>query len=224
MKNTTRGYSLRARTTTFLFRSLARIIYYLRVVNFTAINRKATSLKGPLIIACNHISLLDPVFLWCVLRRPAVALAMAELWLKKVSRWAMNLLRHIPVDRRSPASRAKALEEAAHVLRRGGIILIFPQGRCVGKQEDEAQVRYQDGVYKLAKATGAPILAAHITGTNVMLPLSKDHVKGEKRFNRKARICLAFAPELIYADDYSTKEEALAALRHTINSLASTNS
>lgn len=224
MKGKARGHGLRARIATFLLRRFAWVVNKVRLVYFIVINRDAVPRKGGLIIACNHISALDPVFLWCVLRRPAIAIAMAELWAKRIVRWVMNLLKHIPVDRKDPASRAKALEDAVLAVRHGGIVIIYPHGRCVRKGENEAQVKFQAGVYEIARQSGAPVLAAHISGTNNMLPLGKDRAKGEKRFVRKAEIRLAFAPTLMQVDEDTTADEFLTELRATINGLAPVNS
>jgi 1-acyl-sn-glycerol-3-phosphate acyltransferase len=224
MNNTVRGLGFRARIVTFSFRSLGRVIYYLRLISLTVLNRKAIPRKGPIIIACNHISVLDPVFLWCALRRPAIALAMAELWARKTTRWLMNLLAHIPVVRGSRESGIKAIKDAVIVLQHGGVIIIYPQGRCIGKNEDDAHVHYESGVYWIAKRSGAPVLATHISGTNDMLPLKKDRIKGKKIFDHKASVRLAFAVTMLNAGDYATKAEFLAALRKSIDSLAPTGS
>ncbi|HEU5122257.1 MAG TPA: lysophospholipid acyltransferase family protein [Candidatus Saccharimonadales bacterium] len=213
------GQSLRARCTTFVLRVIGRIIYHLRFISLTVTNRGAIPRKGPVIIACNHISVLDPIFLWCVLRRPAVALAMAELWTMKLIRRVMCLLEHIPVERDSRKSSIKVIEDSVRVLKHGGVIIIYPHGRCVSKHENESDVRYREGVYWIAKRSGAPVLAAHISGTDIMMPLRRDRKKGEKKFRLRAKIRLTFASSLLNVGDYSAKDEFLQALRQNINHL-----
>jgi 1-acyl-sn-glycerol-3-phosphate acyltransferase len=220
MKEKVHGEGARVRIATFVFRSIGRSFHRFRLVRFQAVNRKAALRKDAFIIACNHISFLDPIFLWCVLKRPAVALAMAELWAMKIIRSVMKILQHIPVYRGVTGKGDQVVQDSARVLKRGGIILIYPQGRCVRQSEDEANVRYKEGVYLIAKQSGAPVLPAHISGTNVMLPLKKDWKSGVKKFRLRARVRLAFGSEALHVGDMS-KEDFLRTLRQRIDSLAS---
>jgi 1-acyl-sn-glycerol-3-phosphate acyltransferase len=112
---------------------------------------------GPVVIAANHVSVLDgPALMGCV-RRGAHIISKQEMFhgpLGVVLRGAGQ----IPVDR---ASGRTALESALGVLRRGGVVGIFPEGNR--GRGDVAGVRA--GVAWLAVHGGAPVVPVAVLGT-----------------------------------------------------------
>lgn len=209
-----RGLGARAWLTTQVLRRILRVLAFVKFVHVTVENRSRVPERGAVLIASNHISLLDGLFLWGALRRRAVALGMAELWTMPVVGWLVRMLGHVPVRRRDPESGRTAMDSAAAVLRHGGVLIIYPEGRCVSPGEAEP---YKPGVAKLALATGVPIVPVGTTGTNRVLPLRRD-LHGSKRFNRGQRVRISFG-EPIDPARYPTAESLLAELRTRIESL-----
>jgi 1-acyl-sn-glycerol-3-phosphate acyltransferase len=113
---------------------------------------------GPVLIACNHASYLDPlVNAYAVVRagrRPRF-LAKRELFAAPGIKWAMRGTRQIPVargtgDRSSLAAAERALAE-------GEVVLVYPEG-TVTKREDGLPMAGRTGTVRLALAAGVPIV------------------------------------------------------------------
>ncbi len=205
-----RGLGKRAWFLTRLYRSLLIGLAKFKVFNVTVHNRAAVPKSGAAIIASNHISIADPVFLWGAVRRNAVAMAMAELWKTPFINWVLLSLDHIPVVRGDRVSGAKASEASERVLEHGGVLIIFPEGKC---SADDRLLAFKPGVATIAWNTGAPIIPVGITGTNQVKPLRS------RRINRRAHVDVRFGAAL-YAKDFATKSELLAAVETSISKLS----
>lgn len=190
------GLGKRAWLTTKVVRRLLRFLAWSRFVRVTVVNRDVVPARGPVLVASNHISMLDAVFLWGALRRRAMAVAMAELWTWPVVGWLVRRLGHVPVVRRDPQSGQQALEHAEWILRHGGVMLIYPEGRCVPPGRSEP---YKPGVAKLALATGVPIIPVATTGTDNVLPLRARN--GDRpAFDRSRPVTIRFGTPIDPAD------------------------
>ncbi|MFG3702957.1 lysophospholipid acyltransferase family protein, partial [Micromonospora sp. NPDC047620] len=121
-----KGLGKRAWLTTQFVRRILRTLAWSNVVRVTVTGRELVPKSGPVIVASNHISMLDAVFLWGALRRRAIAIAMAELWSWPVVGWLVRRLGHIPVVRRDSVSGQSAMAQAEQILRHGGVLIIYP--------------------------------------------------------------------------------------------------
>ena len=209
-----RGLGERAAITTFFVRRLARFLAWIKFVDVVVVNREVVPRKGPVIVASNHISVSDPVFLWGALRRRAVGIAMAELWSMPSTSWLMRLLGQIPVVRGDKNSGTQAMEMAAQVLSHGGLVMIYPTGRCVSPDE---HAEYKIGVAKIAFDTGTPVIPAGIRGSNEVLPLKRDR-NGGKVFRRDKQVRVAFG-EPLHPTDFAGPSDMLARIRTQIELL-----
>ncbi|MEC3918896.1 lysophospholipid acyltransferase family protein [Nocardia sp. CDC160] len=209
-----RGLGKRAWLTTHLVRRLLRTLAWSNFVDVTVIGRDRVPATGPVIVASNHISMLDAVFLWGALRRRAIAIAMAELWTWPVVGWLVRRLGQIPVIRRDPESGRTALTQAEQVLRHGGVLIIYPEGRLVAPGESEP---YKPGVATLALATGVPIVPVATTGTDGVLPPRRARGDGPA-FNRRHPVIVHFGTPIDPAD-FDDPEKLLDHLRYRIESL-----
>ncbi len=127
---------------------LARLLYRIEIVG--------TVPPGPVIVAANHESMLDPPLLALVARQPLHFLAKVELWRYPPGAWLMDALGGIPIrrDRRDLLSVGRAED----LLRAGESVAIFPQGTVQGGA-------WTRGAARLALATGAPLVPVRIVGT-----------------------------------------------------------
>ena len=130
----------------------ARLLYRIEIVGSVP--------PGPVIVAANHESLLDPPLLALVARQPLHFLAKVELWRYRPGAWLMDALGGIPIrrDRRDLLSVGRAEE----LLRAGESVAIFPQGTVQGGA-------WTRGAARLALATGAPLVPVRIIGTRQAL-------------------------------------------------------
>ena len=127
---------------------LARLLYRIEIVGCVP--------PGPVIVAANHESLLDPPLLALTARQPLHFLAKVELWRYRPGAWLMDALGGIPIrrDRRDLLS----VGRAAELLQAGESVALFPQGTVQGGA-------WTRGAARLALATGAPLVPVRIVGT-----------------------------------------------------------
>jgi glycerol-3-phosphate dehydrogenase (NAD(P)+) len=124
------------------------------------IGREHIPQSGPLLLASNHRSFLDPFVLGTMLRRPVYYVAKKELFANRVQAWFLNALGAFPVDR--GASDQEMLETARRILARGDVVLIFPEGTRIRPGGLGTPKR---GVGRLALESGAPIVPLAVIGT-----------------------------------------------------------
>jgi len=119
--------------------------------------------KGPVIIASNHRSFLDPFVIACMARRPMYYVAKQELFANRLQGWFLNALGAFPVDR--GASDTEMIATAKAILARGDIVLIFPEGT---RTRPGALGSPRRGVGRLALETAAPVVPLAIIGTEAI--------------------------------------------------------
>src|SRR3954462_15472513 len=122
--------------------------------------RKNIPKKGPVILAANHRSFLDPFLIACMMRRPLYFVAKKELFEKRWQGWVLNRLGAFPIRRGE--SDEESMATARGVLERGGALVIFPEGTRIRKGP---LGRPKRGVGRLALETGAPVVPIAILGS-----------------------------------------------------------
>lgn len=183
----------------------------LRIFNATVIGRQNIPTKGPVIIASNHLSYADPPYLWGALRgRVVVAIAMKELWKTPFLGQLLWLMGFIPVDRKDKTSGKKAIQMAQKVVKAGGVLIIYPEGKI---STDGNLHNLRAGVWHLAIETGAPVVPVGVKGTPLVWPL------GEKKRDRRQPVEHNFGLPM-YAKNYKSMERFLTVLRNRIAKLS----
>jgi 1-acyl-sn-glycerol-3-phosphate acyltransferase len=122
--------------------------------------RKNIPKKGPVILAANHRSFLDPFLIACCLRRPVYFVAKKELFERRWQGWILNRLGAFPIKRGEADEESMAT--ARGVLERGGALVIFPEGT---RHRKGPLARPKRGVGRLALETGAPVVPIAILGS-----------------------------------------------------------
>ncbi len=114
--------------------------------------------RGPVILAANHIGLIDGPLLAVVGPRPVHALTKQEMFAGRGG-WFLRASGQISLDRFHPDP--GAIKACLGVLRDGGAVGIFPEGtRGAGTLE-----RFRPGVAYLALVSGAPVVPVMMLGT-----------------------------------------------------------
>jgi 1-acyl-sn-glycerol-3-phosphate acyltransferase len=120
--------------------------------------------EGPVLVAANHISYLDPVahayFLFERGRR-ARFLAKSELFDVPVFGSLMRSARQIPVDRAS--GDRDALAHALDALARGEAVVVYPEG-TVTREPSFLPMRGKTGIVRLSLSSGVPITPVAVWG------------------------------------------------------------
>lgn len=119
--------------------------------------------SGPLLLAANHRSFLDPFVIGALTQRPVYYVAKRELFAKRWQAWVLGALGAFPIDR--GAGDAEAMATARAILRRGDCVVIFPEGTRVRTGPLGAPRR---GVGRLALETGAPVVPVAVLGTDAV--------------------------------------------------------
>jgi 1-acyl-sn-glycerol-3-phosphate acyltransferase len=118
--------------------------------------------SGPAILAPNHRSFMDSIFLALAVDRPVTFLAKAEYFDNRRIAWMFRSTGQIPLRRGSPSGARQALHAAGNVLSGGGVVGIYPEGT---RSRDGLLHKGRLGPARLAYASGAPIVPVGLIGT-----------------------------------------------------------
>ncbi|HUQ39299.1 MAG TPA: lysophospholipid acyltransferase family protein [Acidimicrobiales bacterium] len=125
---------------------------------------------GPCILASNHVSFCDSIFLPMVLKRRVTFVAKAEYFEQKKTAWFFRAVGQIPIKREGGSASQRALASAREVLEKGGLFGIYPEGT---RSPDGRLYKGHTGVARLALQTGAPICATAMIGTAEAQPIGQ---------------------------------------------------
>jgi 1-acyl-sn-glycerol-3-phosphate acyltransferase len=135
--------------------------------------------KGPLILACNHLSEGDPGIFSAIMPRRVAWMAKQELF--DIPFWGLHyrLYGAIPV-RRFEADLA-ALHKAQKALRSGLALGMFPEG---ARSRSGRLEKGYHGTALIALRTGAPVVPVAVWGT--------EHIRLPRAFLRRTPVWVAF--------------------------------
>jgi 1-acyl-sn-glycerol-3-phosphate acyltransferase len=127
---------------------------------------------GGAILASNHLSLVDSIFLPLVLSRPVTFAAKSEYFTgtRPGQRFAaayMRATKQLSVDRADTRSAQETLKAALDLLQAGELFGIYPEGT---RSPDGRLYRGRTGVGWLALASGLPVVPVAMVGTDRVLP------------------------------------------------------
>lgn len=159
--------------------------------------------SGPVILAPNHVSIMDSVILASVVPRRMAFIAKAEHFEDRRSGWLMRLTGQIPLERGNGLAAGRALKAAGRVLRGGDIVTIFPEGT---RSRDGLLHHGNTGPARLAARYGAPIVPVGLVGTAAV------HAPGERRPHPFRTVTVRFGHPLIAIDDGRPRRERVADL------------
>jgi len=116
--------------------------------------------EGGAVLVSNHLTMLDPILLGCLLPRQLRFMAKEELYSVPALGWYLRMAGTFPIRRGVPDR--EGLRRAEELLKAGEVIMIFPEGhRSQAGGAQEART----GAVMLAARTNCPIVPAAITGT-----------------------------------------------------------
>ncbi len=173
-----RERSLQRGVNPFVYWTLRSILVpaFLVYCRMQRIGREQLPKTGPLLLASNHRSFMDPFLIGMLVRRPVYYMAKRELFEKRWQAWILNALGAFPVDRGT--GDAAAMDTARAILQRGDCVVVFPEGTRVRRGPLREPKR---GIGRLALETGAPVAPVAVFGT--------EHVRRGRRIRpRKIRV------------------------------------
>lgn len=157
-----RERSLQRGVNPFVYWTLRSILVpaFLVYCRMQRIGREQLPKTGPLLLASNHRSFMDPFLIGMLVRRPVYYMAKRELFEKRWQAWILNALGAFPVDRGT--GDAAAMDTARAILQRGDCVVVFPEGTRVRRGPLHQPRR---GIGRLALETGAPVAPVAVFGT-----------------------------------------------------------
>ena len=148
---------------------------------------------GPAIIASNHLSFCDSLFLPLIAPGHMVFIGTDAYFVRKgiKGRLMAAVFRGvgtIPVDRSGGSEAADALSTALRVLQEGRVFGIYPEGT---RSPDGRLYRGKTGVARLAVESGAPVYPVALIGTDEIQPtgyrMPRKILRPELRFGEPLR-------------------------------------
>ena len=124
--------------------------------------------QGAAILASNHRSFIDSIFLPLVVRRRVTFVAKAEYFESWKTAWFFRAVGMIPLKRGGGSASERALAAAREVLDSGGVLGIYPEGT---RSPDGRLYKGHTGAARLARDCGAPIIPVAQFGTDEVQPI-----------------------------------------------------
>jgi 1-acyl-sn-glycerol-3-phosphate acyltransferase len=160
--------------------------------------------EGAAILASNHLSFSDSIFMPLTVPRPVVFLAKSEYFtgtgLKgRLTAAFFRLTNQLPMDRSGGAASAQSLNAGMDVLRSGSLLGIYPEGT---RSPDGRLYRGKVGVARLALQARVPVIPVAMIGTDKVQPIGK-------RVPHIRRIGMIFGEPLDFSRYYGMEDDRL---------------
>jgi 1-acyl-sn-glycerol-3-phosphate acyltransferase len=150
--------------------------------------------RGAAIIASNHISFSDSIFMPLVVRRKVTFVAKAEYFTGRGIKGFLIKMFFvgtctIPIDRSGGRATQAAMDTGLRILRDGHLFGIYPEGT---RSPDGRLYRGKTGVARMALEAGCPVIPVAMIGTREVQPIGK-------KLPRIRRIGIRFGPPLDFS-------------------------
>ena len=166
---------------------------------------------GAAILASNHVSFSDSIFLPVVVRRRITFLAKSEYFTSPgikgfFSKLFFSGVGQVPIDRSGGRAAEAAITTAIGILKRGDLLGIYPEGT---RSPDGRLYRGRTGIARMAIEAGVPVIPVAMIGTYEIQPTGQVWPK-------LGKITVAFG-EPIDLSEFSDRVRDPAALREATN-------
>ncbi|MET4096528.1 1-acyl-sn-glycerol-3-phosphate acyltransferase [Arthrobacter sp. UYCu712] len=160
--------------------------------------------EGAAILASNHLSFSDSIFMPLMVPRPVVFLAKSEYFTGKGIKGKLTaaffrLTNQLPMDRSGGAASAQSLDAGMNVLKHGSLLGIYPEGT---RSPDARLYRGKVGVARLALQARVPVIPVAMIGTDKVQPIGK-------RMPNIRRIGMIFGEPLDFSRYYGMEDDRL---------------
>lgn len=131
--------------------------------------------SGAAILASNHLSFSDSIFLPLQSRRPVVFLAKSEYFTGKgikgaLTRWFFKSTGQLPIDRSGGKASEASLNTGLSVLGSGQVLGIYPEGT---RSPDGRLYRGRTGIARMALEAKVPVIPVAMIDTEKVQPIGK---------------------------------------------------
>ncbi|WP_341999982.1 1-acyl-sn-glycerol-3-phosphate acyltransferase [Microbacterium sp. LWH7-1.2] len=137
------------------------------------VGRRNIPAEGAAILASNHLSFVDSIFLPLMLDRPVVFLAKSDYFTGKGLRgWATRMFfkgtGQLPIDRSGGKASEASLNTGLQVLGSGDLLGIYPEGT---RSPDGKLYRGRTGIARMALEAHVPVVPVVMVDTDTMMPI-----------------------------------------------------
>jgi 1-acyl-sn-glycerol-3-phosphate acyltransferase len=184
--------------------------------------REHVPAHGPAVLAANHQSFCDSLFLPLVVPRKVTYLAKAEYFDSPKTAWFFRAVGQIPIRRGGGKESERALETAKDELESGHLIAVYPEGT---RSLDPFVHRGRTGVARLSRECGVPVVPVGIAGTTDVQPVGSRFLRPWRTVTVRFGAPMQMAPAPDPADpmvghDHAQCRDFTDALMHEIARLS----
>lgn len=142
--------------------------------------------RGPLLVASNHVSFLDPWWIGLVFPRPLHYL-INRAWYDRSALWRafFDANGTLPVETDDPRA---TIDAVCRSLATGEAVGIFPEG---GISRDGRLAKFRNGVARMAAKSGAPVVPLALVGAYELFPRGS-------RFPRPGRVSIRIGAPRVF--------------------------
>ena len=131
--------------------------------------------RGGALLASNHLSMCDSLFLPVMTRRRVSFLAKREYFVGnglkgRAKAFFVRATGLIPLDRDDAAAATVALAAGVHAVRSGRLLGVYPEGT---RSPDGRLYRGKTGVARMAINAGVPVVPVAMVGTDRVQPIGR---------------------------------------------------
>ncbi|WP_167050071.1 lysophospholipid acyltransferase family protein [Microbacterium halimionae] len=139
------------------------------------VGRRNIPREGAAILASNHLSFADSVFLPLVIDRPMAFLAKSDYFTGRgLKGWATRMFfkgtGQIPIDRSGGKASEASLNTGLQVLGRGALLGIYPEGT---RSPDGTLYRGRTGIARMALEARVPVIPVVMVDTDTVMPIGR---------------------------------------------------
>ncbi|RKR87924.1 1-acyl-sn-glycerol-3-phosphate acyltransferase [Micromonospora pisi] len=172
--------------------------------------RSNVPMRGPVILASNHLSFFDSIVIPLMAPRRVVFLTKAEYFQGRglrgrLVRWFFTAIGSVPVQRGANRAAQASLDAALEVLTAGDAFGIYPEGT---RSLDGRLYRGRTGVGWLALTARVPVVPVALKGTDRIQPVGN-------RLPRISRVTIRFGTPLHFGPEHGEATSAMDRRRAT---------
>ena len=174
----------------FLVWLLIHTIYRVRIRGSAHIPR-----DGPVILACNHVSFVDPLIVGGLVRRPVRFVMYYKIYQIPLLKFIFKTSKAIPIAGRSedPEILESAYERMDEVLEAGDVLGIFPEGRIT----DDGEIgEFKPGIEKVIAEQPVPVVPLALCNLWGSMFSRRDPLHKRRPYKLWARIELRVGPAI----------------------------
>jgi 1-acyl-sn-glycerol-3-phosphate acyltransferase len=153
---------------------------------------------GPAILASNHLSFVDSLFVPLLLKRKVVYLGKSEYFDSWRTRWFVRGVGVIPVRREGGAASEAAIRSGIKALKEGNLVGIYPEGT---RSPDGRLYRGKTGVARMALEGQVPVIPVSVKGTDRIMPI------GAKMPKLRGRVEITYGNPLTFERYYERAKD-----------------